>query len=280
MRALEMHGILPQLSKFAGSSAGAIGCTMLALGCTANEVNTLNMAADYTRFIDDSWGFVRDSGRFIQSYGQCPGAYFQNWIEGIIAAKSGVDQLTFGGLYRLTQNKLYITSVNITKDRLVVFSHETHPEMPVSLAVRASMAIPGLFTPVVIDDQLYVDGGLSCNYPLDMFDGDAPAQTLGLKLMGDGEERGDQIYSGPLPTGNVVEYFGSIITHMCNSIERLRIDEKYWPRTIRVPTGTIGTTEFDLSPDRKRAAIDAAHSAANEQIAYFLEHREFPSAPI
>jgi NTE family protein len=38
----------------------------------------------------------------------------------------------------------------------------------VSTAIRASMAIPGVFSPVVIDDMVLVDGGLVNNFPADV----------------------------------------------------------------------------------------------------------------
>ena len=39
-------------------------------------------------------------------------------------------------------------------------------------AVRASMAIPYVFSPVVLDDRVLVDGGLTNNVPLDLLDDD------------------------------------------------------------------------------------------------------------
>lgn len=35
-------------------------------------------------------------------------------------------------------------------------------------AIRASMAIPGVFSPVIIDDKLLMDGGMSNNFPVDL----------------------------------------------------------------------------------------------------------------
>ena len=46
-------------------------------------------------------------------------------------------------------------------------------EGPLSPAVRASMSIPGIFKPVIIDDQMLVDGGIVENVPI------PTARTLG-----------------------------------------------------------------------------------------------------
>ncbi|XP_069109430.1 uncharacterized protein [Argopecten irradians] len=54
---------------------------------------------------------------------------------------------------------------------------KTTPDMPVRLAVRMSMAIPGLFQIVThrpafhLSQDIYIDGGTLCNYPIHCFDG-------------------------------------------------------------------------------------------------------------
>ena len=48
---------------------------------------------------------------------------------------------------------------------------------PLPEVMRASMSVPGLFAPVVIDDHIYVDGGLVRNLPIDV------ARTMGVDLV-------------------------------------------------------------------------------------------------
>lgn len=54
-------------------------------------------------------------------------------------------------------------ATNITTGEAVVLRKGKFPE-----AIRASMAIPGVFSPVTIDGQLLVDGGLVNNFPTDI----------------------------------------------------------------------------------------------------------------
>ncbi len=56
---------------------------------------------------------------------------------------------------------LYITTTNLTRGRKVVFH-----QGPISTAIMASTAVPGLFCPVEIDGDLYVDGGVMANLDL------------------------------------------------------------------------------------------------------------------
>jgi predicted acylesterase/phospholipase RssA len=62
----------------------------------------------------------------------------------------------FHGLER----KLNIVATHLDTGRAVVFGSEQHMDTPISTAVAASTALPGLFPPVTIDGEDYVDGGL------------------------------------------------------------------------------------------------------------------------
>ena len=75
--------------------------------------------------------------------------------------------LTVGYHDSINFNKLPIpfacVSQNIVNGEQIVF-HEGE----LATAMRASMAIPGVFTPVRINDMVLVDGGLVNNYPVDV----------------------------------------------------------------------------------------------------------------
>eukprot|EP00058_Branchiostoma_floridae_P005975 XP_002591463.1 hypothetical protein BRAFLDRAFT_119265 [Branchiostoma floridae] len=52
---------------------------------------------------------------------------------------------------------------------------KTTPDMPIRIAIRMSMSIPGFFQPVKYTKNgrecLFVDGGICCNYPIHSYDG-------------------------------------------------------------------------------------------------------------
>ena len=56
--------------------------------------------------------------------------------------------------------KLYVVATNLNTGNTVVFGDKRHTRTPISRAVVASAALPGLYPSVKIDGQHYVDGAL------------------------------------------------------------------------------------------------------------------------
>jgi predicted acylesterase/phospholipase RssA len=64
--------------------------------------------------------------------------------------------------------ELYIVATELDSGARKVFSSGTSSQVPISLAVAASSAVPVLYRPVQIDDYDYVDGGLHGAASLDL----------------------------------------------------------------------------------------------------------------
>lgn len=73
---------------------------------------------------------------------------------------------TLKELYDITGKELVVTGSCITTGESVYISHITHPDMPCTLAVDISSRVPYIFTPILYDGHLYLDGGLHDHFPL------------------------------------------------------------------------------------------------------------------
>ena len=62
--------------------------------------------------------------------------------------------------FRELDARLYVVSVDLDSGAAVRFGSEGFDHVPISQAVQASAALPGLYPPVKIDDHYYVDGAL------------------------------------------------------------------------------------------------------------------------
>jgi len=62
--------------------------------------------------------------------------------------------------FRALRRRLYLVATDLDSGDSVSFGRAGHDRVPISKAVQASAALPGLFPPVEIDGHFYVDGAL------------------------------------------------------------------------------------------------------------------------
>jgi NTE family protein len=63
--------------------------------------------------------------------------------------------------FRRLAHKLYLVATNLDTGASVTFGGPGHDHVPISRAIEASSALPGLFPPVAIEGEHYVDGALN-----------------------------------------------------------------------------------------------------------------------
>ena len=81
---------------------------------------------------------------------------------------AGIDQLlrrlfSSGGRtndFRQLKHRLFIVATDLDTGESVAFGSPAYADVPISVAVQASAALPGLFPPVRIGDRYFVDGAL------------------------------------------------------------------------------------------------------------------------
>ena len=151
LRVLVRHGFRP--SRIVGTSVGALNGAFLAFYPDDSGVERLAEiwhTLEQERFIH--FNPVRVAYRLASRQRHLISNEF---LERLIAEHTPEDE------FAATQVPLFITATNLTSGRKHVFSEGT-----VSQAVLASTAIPGLFPPVEIDGEAYLDGGVLANLDL------------------------------------------------------------------------------------------------------------------
>lgn len=153
--------------------------------------------------------------------------------------------------------------------RIFVFSQETTPNTPVALAVRASMALPGVFDPVRMVDPVtgrkvdLLDGGIMDNLPI-RYNPDKTLPTVGLALVAPGQnhpadmsntgEPRDRVLPGSLDTSN-------FLSNLAHSLELRahshRLAEDYQSRTSPPPgCFMVSLPVFNLEdPDQQNTLL-------------------------
>ena len=171
VKALEEAGIMGGITRFAGSSAGAIMAAALAVGYTADEMHQVMKDTAFSDFMDDTPGFIRDAWRLFNHYGIHRGDYFYNWFGNLMHKKTGNRDITFKQVYKSYKKVVVITGTCVNKQEVHYYHHLSNPDMPLRKAVRISMSIPIFFKAVRWEGDILADGGVLDNYPLHVFDG-------------------------------------------------------------------------------------------------------------
>ena len=63
--------------------------------------------------------------------------------------------------FRKLASRLFIVATNLDTGEPIAFGTSGHDDVPISRAIEASSALPGLFPPVEIHGEHYVDGALN-----------------------------------------------------------------------------------------------------------------------
>ena len=176
VQVLEKKKVLADIRRVAGSSAGAITAALLAAGASAKDIEEIVGHTSFRKFMDDSFGLLRDVARLLDKYGWYKGDAFADWMKKQIHVLTDRPDLDFKGLRELAKanpkryRELYVIGTNLSTQLEVVYCADLTPDVPIWEAVRISMSIPLFFAAVKKNHSIYVDGGVTWNYPIDLFD--------------------------------------------------------------------------------------------------------------
>ena len=174
LEVLDGEGILKNIKRVAGTSAGAMVAVLVGLNYTATEISEILWKLNFQNFLDDTFGYVRDIDRLINEYGWYKGDFFRELMAGYIKDKTGNGEITFKELAKAKKYRdIYLIGADLSTGFSKVFCYDTTPDVKVADAARISMSIPLFFRAVQNinnDGHVYVDGGLLDNYPIKVFD--------------------------------------------------------------------------------------------------------------
>jgi len=277
IKALHEKGALKDIKAISGASAGAIASLALACGYHVFEFQKLITEMNFSYFRDDSIGMVRDLYRLFTKYGIYKGDVLTSFIVSILEDVGLDEKTTFKDLQYLAANvkservyrELFVTATNISKKRLEVFSAYTTPLMPVAMAVRMSSNIPLFWPAIEWGGDLYVDGGMLCNYPMFVFDQGINGSrkpspdTFGLGL-GNKNDVPDPETTCPPEIKSLTGYITVLLDLLIDKSNEQHVKQLDWGRTIYIPTGTVSAMDFGLSDTVIQELQDNGYKAVME----------------
>ncbi len=174
LEVLDKEGILKNIKRVAGTSAGAMVAVLVGLNYTATEISEILWDLNFQNFLDDDFGVARDITRLVNEYGWYKGDFFRDKMAEFIEGKTGNGEATFKDLAKAKKFRdIHLIGADLSTGFTKVFCYDDTPDVKVADAARISMSIPLFFRAVQNinnDGHVYVDGGLLDNYPIKVFD--------------------------------------------------------------------------------------------------------------
>jgi NTE family protein len=135
-------------------------------------------------------------------------------------------------------------------------------------AMRASMAIPGAFAPVPMENKILSDGGLVRNIPIDVARNLCADHVIVVNLV---EPSAD-----PAKLQSATQLLGRTMDVMIEANETLQL-QTMRPGDIRVDVemGTIGTADFERVPETIPLGEAAARSMSSELAKYSVSDAQY-----
>ncbi|WBW98535.1 patatin-like phospholipase family protein [Oceanirhabdus sp. W0125-5] len=247
--ALEREGI--SWEKAAGVSSGAIIASLIAVGYTAHEIKKMMIDFNFLKFKDKGVlgkiPFVGNAIGLVKDKGIYSGKKLEKWMEKLLEEK-GVR--TFQDLNGDNGMRLKVIASDITskKEMIMPDCFEEYGidinKFTVAKAIRMSVSIPLFFKPVKIkvDGVLHyiVDGGVSTNFPIEIFDRENNSiETIGI------DYKYTENYG--IKQDNAISYVLDIADTLTADRVRPALTEKNIKRTILIPCNDLPITEFKLS---------------------------------
>lgn len=240
MKAVYEKGIEP--AGFCGTSGGSIIATLLANGWTLGEIQKWSCDTQFDKLIRLSkFSLLTHLGR--------PEGLMNNKRLGEV-----FDKFQSQGLLKPVDN-LWINATNTNSFEERVFTKQDYEDIGYGDIIRASTAIPGIISPIQIQEQEYSDGGVSANPCLPPF----PTQRNILIFH----------LGYPGKDGDPHSWFSNITTAI-EAIQWHR-DRYIWQlyanvRVIKLSVKHVKSTDFGLSRSEKERLFKYGYEKATEAL--------------
>jgi predicted acylesterase/phospholipase RssA len=153
----EMKCIITEVT---GTSAGALFGLLILLGYTSKDLISIVKNFNFEKLVD-----LKVSG-MIKDYGLDDGEKLVEFLKIFIKNKGFPEEITMKEFFDKTSKVFTCMGCCVNTREEICINYKTYPDIPLYLAVRISTSIPIIFKPVKFDGKLYVDGCLTCNFPV------------------------------------------------------------------------------------------------------------------
>ena len=267
----------------AGTSMGSIIGGLYAMGYSPEELSRLIANMNWSEYVGNTIdrsamspemrqrnstmfmnipfslsGLLKNKNKSKSLANYLPSAYVNN-----AALINLFNDLCIGYQEEIDFNELPIpfacVATDISTGKEVVIRHGSVPN-----AMRASMAIPGVFSPVRIDDKVLVDGGLVNNFPADVLHQMGADIIIGVEVCEKNHKDLDEIPSLP-----------DVLSYVINNAVSQKRDENRQLCTLYLDPDITGYGTLSFTPDAIDTLVHRGYVRAAQSREQFLRIKEY-----
>ncbi|MDR1540737.1 MAG: patatin-like phospholipase family protein [Clostridiales bacterium] len=280
----------------AGTSAGAIVASLIAVGYTGDEIKEEMMKLDFQKLQENDaltrFGLVGKSLKFLLKHGIFKADYLENWLENLYSRKGRTrfrDIIREDAPHERYKYRFQAIASDLSESSMLVLPRDLRqfgidPDgFRISKAVRMSMSIPIFYEPFVLTDtdgrkHVIVDGGLLSNYPLWLLDSKSSQSlcpTLGFCFCSsDSVTSVDPLSVDYKPVTSVVGFTKAMVRTALDARDKhyISVAKGDYQRTIAISPHiiingkekTVSTVQFDITTDERIALFQNGVKSAKK----------------
>ncbi len=262
IKALEEYGIIDTVEDITGSSIGALFAFLIILKFHSSDLINIfiEMDLNWLHNINSDSVLI-----LINKYGLDNGYNVEKFIAHFLEVRfpnKNPFEITFLDLWNFNPIKLSITGTRIYNNIIEqeLFNHILTPTMSIIKALRITMAIPPLFTPIDNETCHLADGGIYNNYPIDVYANNME-NTIGILCI-------EKISKEKCK--NITDIYKSIIGYLI-ARETLEKKTKYFDNSIVLEVELPLYQIFNLTTEDKTNIINLGYQLTKQ----YLNIKEF-----
>lgn len=228
-----------RIESVAGTSIGALISLLICMRYSPTEIFHIVSKKNFSEFRKISIFNI------LKRFGLDEGRNIVNWVKKLMIDKGFNEKITYKQLYNITNKKFVSVACNINTYETLYCDYINTPDMEIITGIRMSMAVPFLFTPVIYNDNYYVDGGMTEIFPISLFLKEEK-HTLGLRL----------VYDKKKDIENIYEFGMKIVDCLMLRIEKNEIEKYNFPNIIEIKVDPKNFINYNLDETQKKELCD------------------------
>tara|TARA_B100001057_G_C22860215_1_gene954210 strand:- start:2702 stop:3571 length:870 start_codon:yes stop_codon:yes gene_type:complete len=249
------------IEKIYGTSVGSIVGLIYSLNINLEDLKAFMINRPWNNFVDVSFDNII---KIIEKKGLLDGTFIKKFVKKLFNLKEISTDITFNELYEYSHIELHTYHVELNKYELVDCNYKTKPDMKVLEAVYYSCSLPYLFSPGKYNNDICLDGGLLCSFPLNIcLEENKEEETLGIEICQDSNllKINDK--------SNIFEYSFFIFLKMLKISNKKQKEIKNYIRIERPPMSFKESINLIKSKEKREALIIEGEEVAKK----YLESR-------